>query len=252
MSKHDQESLDLDEDTGTRRGPGFGHFYILLLLVVLVGGAVGYLFYTLNLTIAGLETKLADVQQALSDDQASQAKKLKRGIGDLEIALEETNKRLGALSAALNDDRAALVDYRTQTDKALADIGKSLEDQTRALADLSTELTGKIEAGKAEFAEKNEQMNTVVAQIQDDSKYIIGELGKKAEKAYLRFMERKLRKKITGVSEKVDGVKGELELQIAATQERITEIAGGIGEEIKKKVEDHVKIDFVPSASDEE
>ena len=92
--------------------------------------------------------------------------------------------------------------------------------------------------------------DTVVASINEDSKFIISELGKKAEKAYMKFMERKLKKQIGKVADMVDEVKGELEGKITATHDRIDKVTGELGTEIQKKVEERVNIEFVPSASD--
>jgi len=235
-----------------RSGPSFGHFYTLLVLVILVTGAAVFMFMTMSDSIVNLETRLSEVHETLKDSQTRQGKKLKSQLGDFEVALGETNKRLAALSASLEEDRAQLMEFRTTTNGKLAELAKSLDDQAKALVDLSAEMSDKIELARSEFAEKHEKMNGIVVQIQEDSKFIISELGKKAEKAYMRFMERKLRKKIGAVSDKVDDVKTDLEQQIVSTRATIEEMAGNLDEEIKTKVEKHVKIDFVPSASDEE
>ncbi len=241
------------------RGPSFGHFYVLVALILLVAGSVGYLFVALRGADANLRTELGDTAGSLEGALELQQKALQAHLADLEVNLEKSGKKLDALAAEVGKLRKDLGDYRAVVDASLAELqGKDAElaAQLKAKAE---EFATQIEMTRAGFAKEQETMNTMVAQIQDDSKYIVSELGKKAEKAYMRFMERKLKKNIAAVSEKVDTVsakvdtvKGDLEQQIIATHSKIAEMVGSVGETIKQKVEEHVKIDFVPSETDEE
>lgn len=247
------------EEGGASRSPSFGHFYVLVALILLVAGSVGYLFVALRGADAGLRTQLGETAGTLQGALEQQQKALAAQLADLETGLEKSGKALDALAAETGKLRKELSDYRTSVDARLEALQAKDSELAAQLKARGEELATQIELTRSAFAKEQESMNTMVAQIQDDSKYIVSELGKKAEKAYMRFMERKLKKKIAAVSEKVDTVsekvdtvKGDLEQQIVATHTRITEMVGSVGETIKQKVEEHVKIDFVPSETDEE
>jgi len=224
-----------------------------------VAGSVGYLFVALRGADDGLRTEMGETAGTLQGALEQQQKALQAHLTDLEVTLEKTGKKVDGLTSELTRLRSDLGTFQTAMDSRLEELKSEDAKLAAALKTRSDELATQIELVRAGFAKEQEAMHTMVAQIQDDSKYIVSELGKKAEKAYMRFMERKLKKKITAVSEKVDTVsekvdtvKGDLEQQIIATHTKITEMAGTVGETIKQKVEEHVKIDFVPSEMDEE
>ncbi len=237
-----------------RRGnaPTFGHFYVLLGFLVLTVGGAAYLFVTQSKRADELQTQLDGARKELKEAQETQDRSLAGQLADLEAALGTTDKKAAALAGELEGLRQGFVDYKTQTDTTLADLRKGIDEQNKALAATAADLNGKIETARADFTRQVEETRTDVTQIKEDSKYIISELGKKAEKAYMKFMERKLKDQIAEVGTKVDTVKGELETQIQETRGRMDELALSMGQEIKKKVEEHVKIDFVPSATEEE
>ena len=245
---------DFVEDEPTRGGPGFGHFYTLLgLLVVVIAGAA-FMFYSMNRQFEDLRDSISDHETKAAEELALQVRELGARLDGLKAGLDETNGALKGLSAQHDATRKQFMAYKTDADSRLSELSGGLEDQAKALETLSTELDGKIQTAKTELSEKHENMKTTVTQLNDDSQYIISELGKKAEKAYLKFMERKLKKQIVEVSDQVTEVKGELEEKIASTQQRIetvaTEMGATLDTRIEKKVEEHVKIDFVPSATE--
>jgi tetrahydromethanopterin S-methyltransferase subunit G len=235
-----------------RNGPGMGHFYVLLALIVVMLGGIGYLFYALRGEDDSLRTQLNEASDSLAATQDKQGKALGAQLADLEVNVEKSAKKLDGLAADLDKLRKDFIEYRSGTDGRLADLTKADEELAQTLKTRTDELATQIELARAELAKEQEGIKGVITQIQDDSKYIISELGKKAEKAYMRFMERKLKKQITAVEDKVETVKGELDQRITDTQTQIATALGQVGETIKKKVEEHVKIDFVPSATDEE
>jgi hypothetical protein len=235
-----------------RKVPSFGHFYTLLALILIIVGGVGLLYHKIGLDNQELRDQLADLNAVLKTAQEKQGKKLSGQITAVDVALEESNKRISALQEVLDQSRTDFVEFRTATEKTLGEIHKQQEDIRKAMALSSEELGVKIEQNKAEFARRQEGFDTVVAAINEDSKFIISELGKKAEKAYMKFMERKLKKQIGKVADMVDEVKGELEQKIVSTHERIDKVTGELGTEIQKKVEERVNIEFVPSSSDGE
>lgn len=247
---------DYVEDEAVSRGPGFGHFYTLLGLLVIVIAGAAYMFYSFNNQFKELQGSISDHESQTAENLALQVRELGSRIDGLKAGLDETNGALKSLAGEHDSTLKQLMAYKAQTDSKLSELKGGLEDQAKALETRSTELDGKIETAKTELAEKHENMKTTVTQLNDDSQYIISELGKKAEKAYLKFMERKLKKQIGAVSDQVTEVKDELEGKIASTQQRIetvaTEMGATLDNRIEKKVEEHVKIDFVPSSSDEE
>jgi hypothetical protein len=255
----DERTVKQSAEGPVGRGPSFGHFYVLVALILIIAGSVGYLFVALRGADDRLRTDLGDTAGTLQAALEQQQKTLKAHLVDLDVSLEKTGKKVDGLAADLGKLRGELGTMQTAMDARFAELQTKDTELAAQLQAKSEELATQIEVVRAGFAKEQESMNTMVAQIQDDSKYIVSELGKKAEKAYMRFMERKLKKKISAVSEKVDTVsekvdtvKGDLEQQIIATHTKITEMAGTVGETIKKKVEEHVKIDFVPSEMDEE
>jgi HAMP domain-containing protein len=247
----DETTVRAGADRKTSR-PGFAHFYSLVALILLVAGGMAYLFVQLKGADQTVRQELGESATQLTVALDQQQKVLKGHLSDLEVTLQETRKELGKLSSEVGQLRKEMADHKAAMTLRLDALEAKDLELAQALKTEAAALAEKVEVARAEFAKDQEGIKTVVAQIQDDSKYIVGELGKKAEKAYLRFMERKLKKQIGAVSDKVDTVKGDLEQQIVATQTKIQEMAGSVGETIKKKVEEHVKIDFVPSQMDED
>jgi len=254
---------DLRKDEGKAELPGggprkptktptMGHFYVLLGLLVLIAAASGTGLFQLKSTAGDLETDLTNTGKAFREAQETQGKTLSDRMAELEGALADTSRKLNSVAKELEDTRTELAAFRTQTQVKLSDAAKAQEEFSKSLDSSKLELNGRIDATRTEFGTTQEEMKTTVTQLKADADFIVAELGKKAEKAYMLFMERKLKKDIAGVSDKVDGVKTDLEQQIVSARDRIEEVAGGLGETIKKKVEEHVKIEFVPSAQDEE
>jgi F0F1-type ATP synthase membrane subunit b/b' len=255
MSENELETAPATREARPPRcgnGPTFGHFYVLLFFFVAAVGGAAYLIITHSNRLDELKVQLDAARQELKEAQETQGRSLSGQLSDLETALGTTDKKLVALGGEVEGLRQGFVDYKTQTDTTLADLRKGIDEQNKALAAATADLNTKIDTARADFTRQVEETRTDVTQIKEDSKYIISELGKKAEKAYMKFMERKLKDQIAEVGTKVDTVKGELETQIQDTRTRVEEIAVSMGQEIKKKVEEHVKIDFVPSATEEE
>lgn len=239
-----------------RPTPRFAHFYILLALVLVAVGGAGYIF---TLTYG----QLADLNEALGRSEVKAADSLSEVVDAMKgrlDGLDGTDAQLRADLARLRTDldatRQQIVALENKLSGQITEVKKSVDDLAAAVEAAKGEFGTKLETVQTELGQKHEQMAGKLTQLNDDSQYIISELGKKAEKAYLKFMERKLKKKIYAVSEKVDTVKGDLEQQLASTQTRIEEVATDIGktmtETIKKKVDEHVNIEFVPSTGDED
>jgi chromosome segregation ATPase len=241
------------------RGPSFGHFYLLVVLILIVAGSVGYLFVALRGADDGIRTELGDSATNLQAALEQQQKTLRVNLGELEVSLEATSKKVDGLASELGKLRGDLGTMRAGLDGRFEELSAKDAKLAVQLQAKSEELSTQIGVVQSGFAEEQKSMKAVVTQIQDDSKYIVSELGKKAEKAYMRFMERKLKKKISAVSEKVDTVsekvdtvKIDLEQQIGATHTKIAEMVGTVGETIKAKVEEHNKINFVLSETDKD
>lgn len=247
----------MDQEMESLRKPGsgtptFGHFYVMLAVLLIAIAAAAAMFIMAWGRMGDLDKALKDTTAAEADARSAQVKTLENRTAALESGLADAVKRVAALESLLAATRKELVEARTEADRRLTELGKSLEDQARALEEAGVKLNGRIDETRTEFTKKTDDMNLALAKLQEDSTFIINELGKKAEKAYMRFMERKMNEKITEVSTKVDTVKTDLEDQITTTRQRIEQVVSDMGQSIKKTVEDTVKIDFVPSTTDDE
>jgi uncharacterized protein (DUF3084 family) len=242
-----------DEDEKTQvKTPTMGHFYALIVALVVVLAAAGFMFYMLSSKLSGTEEKLSTETVKETGERSAQDKVLDSRVGALESAMTEAAKKIGGLTTTLDATRKELADLKNQTDQRLTELAAKMDENARATQAAIADLGKKIEDTRTEFAAKTDEINATLTRVKEDSQFIIAELGKKAEKAYMRFMERKLDEKITAVDAKVDTVKGDLEQQIGLTKQRIEQVVADMGQSIKKTVEESVKIDFVPSASDKE
>jgi chromosome segregation ATPase len=239
-----------------RPAPSFAHFYILLALVLIAVGGAGYIFTLTYGQLADLSDTLGRSEVKAADSLSEVVDAMKGRLDGLDGTDAQLRADLARLRTELDTTRQQIVALESKLSGQITEVKKSVDDLSAAVETARGEFGSKLDTVKTELGQKHEQMAGKLTQLNDDSQYIISELGKKAEKAYLKFMERKLKKKINAVSEKVDTVKGDLEQQLASTQTRIEEVATDIGktmtETIKKKVDEHVNIEFVPSTNDEE
>lgn len=235
-----------------RQGPGYPHFVVLLLLVLAALGGTVYLYLSTGSELAALGEQLTARAAEGTAELGKVDKKLRARLNDLEVTLQESRRLLDSLNGELVKTRAEMAERKTVVDNRLDEMTRQADELAKTLDSRLADMSDKLQMARAELGQKQEELTTKVTALDNDAKYIISELGKKAEKAYMVFMERKLEKKITGVSEKVETVKEELAAEIASTRDQVIKLAGNVGDQIKKKVEEHVKIDFVPSASDQD
>lgn len=262
MTSRDTDRFEKEVQTSrpmkapTRPGPAFSHFYVLLALVLISVGGAGYVFTTMYAQMTDLKDALQHTELKSSDARTEMVDAMKTRLDSLDALDAQLKADLARLRGDLDATRTLLVALDNKLAGQMTDIKKSIEDLTAALESTKGDFGTKLETARTELGQKHDQMAGKVAQLHDDSQYIISELGKKAEKAYLKFMERKIQKKIDKVSEKVDTVKGDLEQQIVTAKTRIEAVAVDLGkamnDSIKKKVEEHVNIEFVPSTNDQE
>ncbi len=238
-----------------RKGPGYPLFVGLLILVVFLGAGLGFVYNTFSSRVSDMEKTL----QAMEEKAATQLNQAVVAVNEQLTALEAEDQALRTAELPKRDRelkalREEVLELKTNLTKELADLDTLTKDRLKTLEARLIELDDKLAKASVEWTTKQDEFTTTVAGIKKDSDYIIEELGKKAEKAYMKFMERKLRKKITAVSEDVKTVKGDLETRIAQTERKVDEVAEGLTQKVestvKRQVKEHNTIGFEPSVQD--
>jgi len=243
---------DYDEMKTGGVAPTLKHVYGLVAAIVVLLLAGGFMFYWVGARLSEADARLSDAVGKETTIRTDEARSLDARVVALETAMTEAAKKIAGLSTTLDATRKELLAAKTDADRRFTELSAKLDDQARQAQAALDAVAKKLEETRTELTQKTDEMNATLTRVKEDSQFIIAELGKKAEKAYMRFMERKLDEKITAVDTKVDGVKGDLEQQISFTKQRIEQVVADMGQSIKKTVEEQVKIDFVPSASDKE
>ena len=237
------------------KGPGYPLFVGLLILVVFLGAGLGFVYNSFS-------NRVSDLEKALQTMEEKSATQLNQAVGTVNeqlTALDAQDQALRTAELPKRDKeikalREEVLELKTHLTKELADLDTLTKDRLKTLETRLLELDDKLAQATVEWTTKQDEFVTTVSGIKKDSDYIIEELGKKAEKAYMKFMERKLRKKITAVSEDVKTVKGDLETRIAQTERKVDEVAEGLTKKVestvKKQVKEHNTSGFEPSVQD--
>ncbi len=186
--------------------------------------------------LATLSSRL-DAHHAGLETAAGILEQLERKVKDLD----------GQLSALSSDTNNRLAELDRSMKTLILERIVPLEEHLREVDD-------RLKVTREEFQKKQDASAEVVERISKDSEFIIGELGKKAEKAYLTFMERKLKKQISEVADDVTGAREEFRTGLADTQQRLTQLGRDIERRVQTSVRNEVRkentIDFEPAEKD--
>ncbi len=192
------------------------------------------------------QTRLADQERlearisALEDDMRAAANHIQN--------LQQKNRELGDLVVA---NHTAVVNRLAEVDRSINQL--TLERVT-PLEERVKEFDQRLRVTRDEFQDQVTAQSQVVERISKDSEFIIQELGKKAEQAYLLFMERKLRRQIGQVGESLDEVREEFRAGLTKTEGQLEQLSRDIDRRVQSTVRREVKkettIDFEPAEMD--
>ncbi len=214
---------------------------VVLLTVALIGIAMSF-----NGKIGTLNGELTAAQQAQKVTESQLADAVKQ-INDQIVALDKRDQELALetkkVKEALAEADTRFGEYKTAQETRLAELLKSLEEIQVALRTTGKELDSKLQAAKQEMGTKNEEIDTKVTDLKKDKEFLVTELAKKAEKAYVNFVEKKLNKQIGEVSGRLDEVDG----KVVDTQNRLDKMGSDMNKAIKDQVDEKVKLDFQPA-----
>jgi len=263
MGKFDDIDLSDEMDGGDviapKRAPALLWVFVIISLALAGGLAVlGYYSVNLSRRIDALDaekkTLAADMAKASKASKAEDGRLADR-VRAVEDRLPDIDERIGEVAEALETFRKEVKIAGVEADQKIAGVKEQLDlkesNLTRLVGDVRTDL----ERTKQDTELQRKTYEKQVGQVNDDFEYIKEELGKKAEKAYLRFLKRDLHKKMDGIAADVVKVRGDLETKITETEERVTmkldELDTQVEETVEKKVEKATAMDFVPTEEGE-
>ena len=257
MGKFDD--IDLSEerdDVAMKKGaPALVWVFVIVLLALAGGTAVlGYYAMDLSKRIGDLETGKTALEAEMA--KASQVVKTEDGrladrIGAVEGRLPGIDERIGEVAEALETFRKEVQVARAETDQKLAGLKEQLDLKEANLTQLIGQVRTDLDRTKQDTELQRKTYEKQVGQVSDDFEYIKEELGKKAEKSYLKFLKRDLTKKIDGIAKDVVTVRTDLESKITQTEQRVSkkfdELDTKVEVTVEKKVEKATAMDFVPT-----
>jgi DNA anti-recombination protein RmuC len=217
-----------------------------LLLAVLVAVGLFFLWQVQRSSNEGLTKALADETASRKISEEALKKQFSEFGQRLELVsasaqkLAEDKDALEKALALNKEELAAKVEELRQTARQeIAAVGEgvnSVKDDFRNLRE-----TSDTEKGR---------MNKKLTQVDDDFNYIKDELGKKAEKSYLKFLKRDLMNEIGQVSENLDSYKTEVDGKLKTTDEKLQLMGSALEQRVDRKVGEATKLNFV--TTDEE
>ncbi|GEM_PF-5515640 len=233
-----------------RKGVSFASFIGVVVIVVLLAGALVASVVSLKGSISELGGALEESKKANSTLEVALADAV-NAVNEQMLALDKRDKELAQeirkVQQAVTDNQAALAEYKTSQEARVSELLRSLEEIHLALRTTGKEIDSKIAAAREELGTQNMEIGGRVDELKKDKEYLVTELAKKAEKAYVTFIEKKLKKEIGAVSGKIDGVKEELEGKIDETKGKVDRLGSDMNKAIKESVDQRVKLDFKPS-----
>jgi len=264
MGKFDDIDLsdEMDDKGGAapRKGaPALLWVFLAITLVLAAGLAVlGYYAMDLSKRIDGLADEKAALEQDMG--KASLSSKAEDGrladrISAIETRLPGIDERIGEVAEALETFKREVKVAGAETDQKLVTLREQLDLKGTNLSQLIGQVSTDLVQTKQGAEMDRKSYESRVSQVTEDFEYIKEELGKKAEKAYLRFLKRDLNKKIDGIAKDVVLVRTDLESKITESEVRVTqrfdEMDTKVETTVEKVVEKATKMDFVPTEEGE-
>jgi flagellar basal body-associated protein FliL len=260
MGKFDD--IDLSDEMETRDAsapkkgaPALVWVFVIIILGLAAGTAVlGYYAMNLSKRIDGLETEKQTMEADMA--KASQASKAEDGkladrLRAVEARLPGIDERIGEVAEGLETFRKEIKVAQAEADQKLAAVKEQLELKESNLTQLIGQVRTDLDRTKQDAEIQRKTYATQVGQVNEDFEYIKEELGKKAEKAYLKFLKRDLTKKIDGIAKDVVTVRADLEDKLTQTEQRVAkkfdELDTKVEVTVEKKVEKATAMDFVPT-----
>lgn len=250
------DEMDERDVTGPKKGtPALVWVFVIIILGLAAGTAVlGYYAMNLSKRIDGLETDKKTMEGELAKaSQSSKAEdgKLAERVRAVEARLPGIDERIGEVAEALETFRKEVKVAQAETDQKLAAAKEQLELKESNLTQLIAQVRTDLDRARQDAEVQRKTYATQVGQVNDDFEYIKEELGKKAEKAYLKFLKRDLNKKIDGIAKDVVTVRSDLESKLTETEQRVAkkfdELDTQVEATVEKKVEKATAMDFVPT-----
>ncbi len=252
---------DLDDNELTpRKGAPVLLWVFVIFTLALAGGLAVLGYYSMNLSkrIDGLEGEKKTMEADMT--KASQSSKAEDGlladrIRAVEDRLPGIDERIGEVAEALETFKKEVKIAQVEADQKLTALKEQLDLKESNLTQLISQVRTDLDRTKQDADLQRKTYAKQVGQVSEDFEYIKEELGKKAEKAYLRFLKRDLNKKIDGIAKDVVTVRTDLETKLTETEQRVAkkfdELDTQVEATVEKKVEKATAMDFVPTEEGE-
>ncbi|MFH1529390.1 MAG: hypothetical protein ABIK09_01505 [Pseudomonadota bacterium] len=257
MGKFDD--IDLSEerdDVAPRKGAPALVWVFVILTLALAGGLAVLGYYAMNLSkrIDGLETEKKAMEGDIAKSSLSSKSedgRLADRIRAVEDRLPGVDERTGEIAEALETFRKEVRVSDAEAEQKLAALKEQLDLKESNLAQLVGQVRTDLDRTRQDADLERKTYAKQVGQVNDDFEYIKEELGKKAEKAYLKFLKRDLNKKIDGIAKDVVNVRSDLETKITETEQRVAkkfdDLDTQVEATVERKVEKATAMDFVPT-----
>jgi uncharacterized phage infection (PIP) family protein YhgE len=244
---------------GLPDGSGGSRTAVIALVVAIVAllASLGGLFFA-HTRVQTLSDLLDRRNRDLAAGHESALTTLSGRLDAHHAGLETAAGAVEQLERKVKDLDGQLAALSSDTNNRLAELDRSVKnlilERIAPMEEHLREVDDRLKVTREEFQKKQDASAEVVERISKDSEFIIGELGKKAEKAYLTFMERKLKKQISEVADDVSGAKEEFRTGLADTQQKLTQLGRDIDRRVQTSVRKEVRkentIDFEPAEKD--
>ena len=248
-----------DAPRAKKGAPALVWVFVVISLALAGGLALlGYSAMNLSKRIDGLESdKVAMAAELAKSSQASQVEdgRLEDRVRKVEGRLSGIDERIGEVLEALEGFKREVKVAQAEADQKLAGLKDQLDLKESNLTQLVGQVRTDLDRTKQDADLHRKTYATQVGQVSDDFEYIKEELGKKAEKSYLRFLKRDLTKKMDGIAKDVVQVRTDLEEKISETEVMVTkkfeEFDTSVEAKVEKTVEKATAMDFVPTEEGE-
>lgn len=217
-----------------------------LILIVVLAACLIFVWIQGYRTASRLD-ELSKKLTAESEAVRADVSRLDKDLSALSAKVETIAGAATKLSESLTNVEKALgrnvVETQEKLEQLKAEQGKTIAQVSDGVGVVTEDLRVLKEASESERS----RMQKKLGLVNDDFNYIKEELGKKAEKSYLKFLKRDLMSEITGVSENLETYKTEVEGKFQAADQKIQVLGDTIETKISDKVKQASRLDFVAS-----